>query len=259
MSKILYLGLELPSELRDKEVVHLPLIRIKPYPKEHSGVVQAFANFMGYTHLIFTSKSAVKIFFEYAAFNGLSTADLNQKKYLSVGKKTTLALQHCGVEQILTASDETAEGMIKLLSLINLDHSFVFWAHSALSRPVLMDWLQAQQSVVAGFKWHACIFYDTVLNLPKELPDISCFEEIIFTSSSTVDAFYTIFGRPSPDQRLTCIGPVTEKHLHKMLELSPCGSYERNIAVVEACLPKNHCGITERSSLEGADPPRPFI
>jgi len=214
MGKILYLGLDLPHELHGKEVTHCPLIRIAPRPREHPDIVQAFAKFQDYTHIIFTSKSAVRIFFDYSAFYGIALETLNQKIYLSVGQKTAQLLKNCGVKRVKMASEETAEGMVTLLASLNLDNSFVFWPHSALSRPLITDWLQAQQRL----RHHACIFYDTVLNIPEYMPDILSYNEIIFTSPSTVNAFYTLFGKPPSDKRLTCIGPVTQKHLFVKLK-----------------------------------------
>lgn len=209
MSKILYLGLDLPPELQRKEVTHCPLIRIVPRPREHPEIIQAFEKFNAYTHLIFTSKSAVRIFFEYAIYHFITLDMLNHKMILSIGQKTTRQLKDHGINHVVTAKEETAEGMIALLaSGLNLIGSFIFWPHSALSRPVLLDWLRAQE-----LESHSCIFYDTVQNIPNPMLDISSYDEVIFTSPSTVDAFCAFFGKLPTNKILTCIGSVTQNYL----------------------------------------------
>jgi len=208
MKRILYLGLDLPCELQCKEVTHCPLIKIEPRPREHSAIVHAFAWLSAYTHLIFTSKSAVRIFFDYAAMQGVAPIELDRKIFLTVGQRTAQELKNNGITQVLVASEETAEGVIALLASLDLKNSFLFWPHSALSRPLISDWLQAHRP-----KHYACIFYDTVLNIPEPLPDISSYDEIIFTSPSTIDAFCAIFEKIPADKILSCIGPITEKYL----------------------------------------------
>lgn len=209
MSKILYLGLDLPPELQRKEVTHCPLIRIVPRPREHPEIIQAFVKFNAYTHLIFTSKSAARIFFEYAVDNGITLDILNQKVFLSVGQKTTQQLKNHGINRVITAREETAEGIIALLaSALDLIGSFIFWPHSALSRPMLLDWLYTQE-----LKHHSCVLYDTMQNIPNPMPDIRSYDEIIFTSPSTVDAYLTMFGKLPTCKKLSGIGPVTQKYL----------------------------------------------
>lgn len=211
--KILYLGLDLPSELRNKkDVTHCPLIRIIPRPKEDPDIIHAFSQIGKYTHFIFTSKSAVKIFFDYAIAHGICLDTLNQKIFLSVGQKTAQQLKNFGVNKVTIATDETAEGMVSLLNSLNLDDSFIFWPHSALSRLLVSDWLQANQHT-----HYASIFYDTLINIPEHMPDIIDYDEIIFTSPSTIDAFCALFGKLPKNKILTCIGPVTQKHLLNLI------------------------------------------
>lgn len=207
--KILYLGLDLPSELRNKkDVTHCPLIRIVPRPKAEPSIVHAFTQFEKYTHLIFTSKSAVRIFFDYAIDYGVSLDTLNQKLFLAVGQKTAQQLKDFAVNQVKTSSNETAEGIVALLASLNLVGGFVFWPHSALSRLIISNWLQTHQH-----KHYACIFYETLINIPEPMPDILNYDEIVFTSPSTVDAYCALFGKLPMDKILTCIGPITQEHL----------------------------------------------
>lgn len=234
-NKILYLGLNPPDELRYKEITHCPLIRIAPRPYSDKDITNALSHIKKYTHFIFTSKSAVNIFFDYIKISN-SVDCLKDKIFLSVGSKTTQQLKKHGIKNVLTASEETAEGIILLLASLNLTSAFIFWPHSALSRPILTDWLNSNQfeDLTGLVKYHycACIFYDTVLNAPEVMPDLSKYDEIIFTSPSTVDAFCKLFGKLPHYKILSCIGSITQKHLDLKIQnelQSPSSYYKQDM------------------------------
>lgn len=204
--RTLYLGLELPLELQCESVTHCPLIKIVPRSREDFDIAHMFASLKKFTHIIFTSKSAVKVFVEYAALFGINLEELNQKIFISVGKKTAQQLNHSGITEVITASIETAEGIVDLLTTLNLKKSYILWPHSALSRPVILDWLKAN-----SIQFYECVIYDTFINIPEHLPDIEGYDEIIFTSPSIVDAFFSLYGMLPEGKKITCIGPVTQK------------------------------------------------
>lgn len=201
---ILYLGLEVPEHLQARQIVHCPLIKIMPRPKQDPAIAQAFASLQHYTHLIFTSKSAVSIFMDYAS----QSPDLDDKRLIAVGKKTAAKLASYGILHPLVAKEETAEGVVQLLSDLDLAKAHVFWPHSSLSRPIITAWLKQQQVCHC-----ACALYDTIPNIPETIPDLNRFDEIVFTSPSTIDAFLQIYKRFPADKTLTCIGPVTQAYL----------------------------------------------
>ena len=58
-----------------------------------------------------------------------------------------------------------------------------------------------------------CALYDTVTYLPTPQLNLVEFDEIIFTSPSTVDAFVEIFRELPSDINLIAIGPITEDYL----------------------------------------------
>lgn len=205
--RILYLGLEIPLELKNHNVIHCPLIQTIPRPKENLDIIKAFHYIKDYTHLIFTSKTSVTIFFEYLSHFGIFNEELQRKSFIAVGTRTAEKIKEYSKASILIASLETAEGIIDLLKNHNLIDSFLFWPHSALSRPVLLDWLKNER-----INHHSCVFYDTIFQKPLNLPDPKEYDEIIFTSPSTVDAFINFFGSPLESKKLTFIGPITRDH-----------------------------------------------
>jgi uroporphyrinogen-III synthase len=205
MRRILYLGLEVPDELtKEHEVTHLPLIQIVPRPKENPEIRQALDDLAHYTHVLFTSKTAVDLFFSY-------TNDFKSHAFFaSVGSKTADRIRSYGFTPSLIAKEETAEGLIEALSSLNLTEAYLFWPHSALSRDILTAWMESHQ-----LRYRATIFYDTLPLIPHNLPQLGDFEEIMFTSPSTVDAFLSAYNSLPKDKIINCIGPITRHHLQK--------------------------------------------
>ncbi len=185
--KKLYLGLTPPPN-----VDHHPLIKIKP--KKISLDVPENS------HIIFTSKSAIPIFFENTPVKNFS--------YLCVGQKTAQELKKYTTKTPLIAQQETAEGILPLLNKKN----YYFWPHSSLSRPLISNYL-----TVHSISFQEIPIYDTLpTNTP--LPNLTAYKELIFTSPSTIDAFWKLHG-PPPNITLTTIGPITQQHLADKLQL----------------------------------------
>ncbi len=59
--------------------------------------------------------------------------------------------------------------------------------------------------------------YDPVPQIPFPLPSLDQFAEIIFTSPSTVKAFFAFFGTPPTHLKMICQGPVTQAVLQQYL------------------------------------------
>jgi uroporphyrinogen-III synthase len=189
--KILYLGLEMPAHLAEK-ALHCPIISVVPRDP-----TECLTLFPPCTHLVVTSKSSVRI------LQNLGL-DLRSKVTIAVGQQTAnlLPVAHH------VAAEECAEGVVALLRGLDLREAQLFWPHAAKARSVISDYCRE-----AGVRLSECILYDTVVRMPHPLPDLSIFEEIVFTSPSCVDAFIEIFGPLPREKRLTAIGPVTQMRL----------------------------------------------
>jgi len=155
-----------------------------------------------YTHLIFTSKTAVHY------FPAEPTGTI-----IAVGKATAAA---CNATHV--AKQESAEGIIDILETLDLTEAHIFWPHSSLSRPLITDYLQKK-----GVRFDAPILYDTYPHRPYAPPPLEPFDEILFTSPSTVSAFQAIFGDFPSDTLFIPIGPVTENALTNASSSIPKG------------------------------------
>lgn len=202
MPKALYLGPEYPLKaFRKRQIVHYPIIEIIPLNCE-------IGNWESYTHLIFTSKTAVKMLASLLRRLRISPFAIGDKKVIAIGKATASIARAFGADPLI-AEEETAEGVVSLINSINDAH--FFWPHAAKARPVIKEaLLHAPLST--------CILYDSVpLNL--SLPHLSDFKEILFSSPSTVSAFFTLVKEPPTHLQFIPIGPITKETLTKYISI----------------------------------------
>ncbi len=190
--RALYFGLD-PSRYEFKgELVHLPLVRTVPFPFQK---VKLYFN-TPHSHVLFTSRSAVSYFFAYSTER--------DKKYICVGKATANRLEDFGVQADFIAENPQGEGVVELLKTIEYEH--ILYPHSAQSRPLLPDYLKEGGTSFA--------LYDT-FPIKVRLPDLSRFDRLIFTSPSSVDAFFSQTSEIPPQEKCEAIGPITRNALNK--------------------------------------------
>ncbi len=177
MHRVMYLGI-------DSCDLHYPIIRTVPRK----------VALPPHTHIIFTSKMAVRHF----------PGSLVGKTIIAVGKKTG---EEARAHHI--AEEETAEGVCALLDQLDLEGATILWPHSALSRPVISDYLSERD-----IAFHDTVLYDTVTNRPFDPPNLDPIDEIVFTSPSTVKAFLELYGELPTNKKLTAQGPITQGALN---------------------------------------------
>jgi uroporphyrinogen-III synthase len=212
--QILYLGLDPTHYSTEGQVTHWPIIRIVPRPLDDPAVYEALTHFNSFSHLVMTSKSTVFILRDYLLQLGIDLHKWKEKQTIAIGKITAKHLQTCGIIPTRVARQETAEGVIQELEQLSLKDAHFFWPHSAGSRPLITEYFTQN-----GITYTACPLYDTEPYLTGPVPSLDDFDEIVFTSPSTVHAFLKIFGAFPPHVQLIPIGPVTEAALNNLLHL----------------------------------------
>lgn len=198
--RLLFTGLRAPAVL-PKGSLHVPFIQVAPImePVESLRIRCICRAYEEYTHLLFTSQSAVHFFLKQ-----FETPPSQLPSLYAVGKATSYFLQELGYPFVHHAHEETAEGVIALLQTTMPHAAHLFWPHSAQARPVLGQYL-----LTAPFRSTTLITYQTIQLTPEFLPDLTTIDGVVLTSPSTVHAFLACYGRV-PDG-LTCfaIGPIT--------------------------------------------------
>ncbi len=197
---ILYLGLDPSRFPRQKKLVHFPVIRVEKILS--SELAEAKRRWKEFTHVIFTSQTAVRFWCEEVTYRDVVA--------IAVGEVTAKALRQKGYSPLI-AQEETQEGIIALLKAMDLSQAFLLWPKSKLARDKLGEFLSPFSSFVFDL-------YEPLPNRVDKPPMLTEVEEIVFTSPSTVQAFLALFGAFPADVKLTAIGPVTKAALIRMRE-----------------------------------------
>lgn len=204
MPQALYLGPEYPLKaFSDRRITHVPLIETLVRDCD------ALKNWQHFTHVILTSKTAVRALISLLRKARISPHTLSSKQVIVVGKATAELASVFGANP-LVAEEETAEGVADLIKSIPLKHAHFFWPHSSLSRPLIEQVLKEKNACFTS-----CILYDTLPIKEPGLPDLSDFQEILFSSPSTVSAFFKAEPAPPPHLKFTPIGRITLEELAK--------------------------------------------
>jgi hydroxymethylbilane synthase len=197
--RVLYFGLEAPQN-DDVRMIHYPLITTRPLPKEDSMIQKGLLFAKTCSHVIVTSKMAVRYLFE---LHPLFRDDVS---FISVGKATTKELEKRGIRHIMTASEETQEGIISLLSENMPAASSFFWPRSLLARNTLLHFLEK-----SPHPFFSCVLYETHKMLPNNAISFDDVDELFFSSPSCVDAFFEFFKELPKGKKVRTQGPITEK------------------------------------------------
>ena len=210
-------------ESRGAGVVDLPTLRFVAVSPADS-VRKSLHAFKNYTHLVFTSQTAVEFFAKACSETGISPDTWRQIDIAAVGPATASALD----EQGLTASIVT-DGSGETLAAELLDsggvnsNSHVLVPQSAIARPELEQALTA-----AGARVTALSVYDTsteasecaesfLAHMKNDTPP----DAILFASPSAVNAFLELTGHVGEEflergeTRVISIGPTSSAAIRK--------------------------------------------
>lgn len=205
MPHSLYLGPEYPLKaFSDRRVTHVPLIETAI-----RNACDALVSWPHFTHLILTSKTAVRALIFHLRKAKISPHTLASKQILVVGTATADLVKAFGATPLI-AEEETAEGVVKLIHSISLEKAHFFWPHSSLSRPLIESALKEKNTCFTS-----CILYDTSPIKEPKLPALTDFQEILFSSPSTVAAFFACHPSPPSHLQFTPIGKITFEELAK--------------------------------------------
>ena len=191
-SKTLFLGLH--PQHYPYPVVHMPLI----YPKIRHDVIEQLDDLDQYPYIILTSQTAVQFFFQLIVPQKLSTT------FIAVGPMTQEAIRAYTDLPIITAALFSAKGIVELLSL--LPKKKCLYLHSARSACTIIDGCKALKISLKNV-----ILYDVEYCKPNINP--SDFEEIVFTSPSIVELFFSYLQLST--QRCIAIGETTAQALRR--------------------------------------------
>ncbi|MCL5674841.1 MAG: uroporphyrinogen-III C-methyltransferase [Candidatus Omnitrophica bacterium] len=207
--KILFTGLSEKRYFLKGNYYHLPMIKIIPVDDwkkfdSHMGNIHAF------DWIIFTSRYAVRYFFERFYSQGYDSRRLKDISIAAIGNSTKNRLLDFGILPDMMPQKESSEGLLEEFAKINLNGKKIFMPRSDIADKGLTEKLTG-----LGASITAEVAYKNVM--PDNLPalDLTDFDEIIFTSPSTVRNFLKRYGAPPVSIKLRYIGDVTKKEAKK--------------------------------------------
>lgn len=207
--KILYTGLSDERYFLKGSYFHLPMIKIAPLG-DYSIFDGNIKRIGGFDWVVFSSRFGVKYFFERLARAGLDTRDLSGVKIAAIGAITGRELLKSGVRADLIPDVESAAGLIDSLKKEGIGGKNIFMPRSDIADKGLTEGLKALGADVTA----AVAYRNTA---PEDLPDIdpNFFDEIMFTSPSTVRNFKKRYGYIPGKIKIRWIGEVTRKELKR--------------------------------------------
>lgn len=205
IKRTLYTGTVCP----DKNMLHTPMIEI--HPLEDTRMLDAsIAKLADYDYLLFTSRYAVKYWFE--AFHRLKKRvdDINMVKVVAIGDTTAEALRKEGIQDILLPDVDDSYGVMTLFD--HLSRGKVLMPRSRLALSLIPDGLTER-----GFSVTTVTVYDNRCPAHIVKTDLRRVKKIIFTSPSTVDNFIQVYGSLPNHIRYRSRGRVTEEYIKQKL------------------------------------------
>jgi uroporphyrinogen III methyltransferase/synthase len=206
LQPVLLTGISRDDYLQYRYAVHIPLICIRPIKPLPPKVFQVLGSLQkDFDRIIFTSRHAVHHFFRIYRISlptGITIA--------TVGPATSAALREHGLNPDMESPTQTAKGLVELLTPPVVEVQRILLPRSSRGLPGLPAAL-----VALGHSVTEIPLYDTVSNPEVHSLDLRPFRKIVFTSPSTVDAFFALHHNFPPLTLLIARGPVTLAYLRQ--------------------------------------------
>lgn len=213
--RILFTGLSKERFFLKGTHFHLPLIKIEPMDdyKEFDNYLKDIKDF---DWIVFASRYGVEYFFKRLKAVRLDSRTLANIKIAAIGNSTKNRLLDFGILTDLVPKKESSEGLIEALSTksgsasggkrVDLKNKKIFLPRSNISDKGLQKALER-----LGAEVSTSFAYRNVM--PADLPDLDLnfFNEIMFTSPSTVRNFKKRYKNVPKNVKIRYIGDVTLK------------------------------------------------
>jgi uroporphyrinogen III methyltransferase/synthase len=207
--KILFTGLSHERFFIEGVYFHLPLIKIEPLED-----YREFDNYLRkinvFDWIVFASRYGVKYFFERLKTIGLDARALSGINIAAIGESTKNKLLDFGIRADLVPKDESSKGLLNRFKKEVLKGRSVFLPRSDISDKGLEKGLRR-----LGARPTTSSAYRNVM--PPDLPDLDLnfFDEIMFTSPSTVRNFKKRYKKLPKKVKVRCIGDITLREARK--------------------------------------------
>lgn len=213
---------ELTRQLRaaGADVIEIPTIEFKP-PKSWRPLDQSIKNLSKYEVVIFTSVNAVQSFVTRLLHHKKDLRSLAGRQIVAIGPATAQSLRENGIVVDAMPENYQSEGLVKLFRKNSIRGKKVLLPRAQKGRellPTVLKKLGARVDVVAAYQ--TVVPQEGARSL-RELLRKKKVDLITFASSSTVENFLKMVGRPAVGRvlkkiQIACIGPVTAKTARRL-------------------------------------------
>jgi uroporphyrinogen III methyltransferase/synthase len=155
----------------------------------------------GYTHVAFTSRTAVEYFFPNLAGDNRSLAGT---KVCAVGDQTARALVERGIKPDLVAAEFTSRSLARELAQQGVKGAHVFHPGADKMNP---DFEKVLSKV--GARVTNLILYRIDKVAPENVEAVDDADWVTFASAQTVRNFMEAIGDRPVKAKVACIGPIT--------------------------------------------------
>ena len=203
--RILFTGLSKERFFMKGTYFHLPLIKIEPM-EDYREFDSYLKNISEFDWIVFASRYGVEHFFKRLKAVGRDSRTLDSIKIAAIGNSTKNRLLDFGILVDLVPEEESSEGLLRRFQKEDLKDKRIFLPRSDISDKGL-----SKNLTKLGAKVTTSFAYKNVI--PEDLPDLDLnfFDEIIFTSPSTVRNFKKRYRSVPKNVKIKCIGDVTLK------------------------------------------------
>jgi uroporphyrinogen-III synthase len=201
------------------EVLRLPAIEIVP-PESYAALDAALEQILDFDWLIVTSANGVSALANRLQSLGMDPGQLQQLQIAAVGPATAAALTRLGLEVSAMPEQYVGEALAALLC-DRVTGKRVLLARAAVARDVVPDELrQCGAHLSIADTYRTVIPSDSVERLRSLFAPAQPWPDAVtFTSSSTVDNFFTLLAAAKMDfpdgLKTVSIGPVTSQTLRR--------------------------------------------
>jgi uroporphyrinogen III methyltransferase/synthase len=182
------------------EVVPFPILRIRPRARVLRKLTARYLR--DFTAVVLTSPNGADLFMKALLSNGADARALGGKKVFALGEGSAAVLQHHGVVPDGVPGKFVAEGLLGIMPA-DLSHEKILVPRASHAREILPETLRARGAAVTVLP-----LYDTVKAAARACP-VRPGDFVLFTSSSTVEFFFSDARRAGLKIVPCCIGEVT--------------------------------------------------
>jgi len=205
---ILFTGTHPKNYESSGQLIHWPMIHIEKASIETECMKSLMDEMDHFDMILFTSRYAVKYFFESFEQQGFPLTRFKTKKLIVIGQHTADVLQEAGFKPALVSDVEDSEGLLEAMTTqYDLRDKKILFPRSSLPNLYLQKQLEKKGAHVT-----VLTVYQNTKPPKRALPKESI-TDIIFTSPSTAKNFLEDYGTIPQGWNIHSKGPLTQRFL----------------------------------------------